>query len=85
MINVKVAYYRKKDWKRFLRTIDDRESMHNSWIEWHQGFLKLKEDLTAQGFRVFEVEVDVDELVAYCKKNRIKNDGKARSEFVTQK
>jgi len=85
MIGVKLAYYRKKDWKRFLKIIDDRESMHDTWNQWHQDFLKLKKELTAKGLEVLEIEIDLDELTNYCKLKGIRNDGKARSQFVQSK
>lgn len=85
MIGVKLAYYRKKDWKRFIKTIDDRESIHDTWDEWHKAFLKTKKDLISKGFQVKDVEIDLDELTDYCKMRGIKNDGKARSQFVQAK
>ena len=33
MTGVKLAYYRKNDWKRFIKIIDDRENMHDTWKE----------------------------------------------------
>nr|WP_321357594.1 hypothetical protein [uncultured Draconibacterium sp.] len=85
MIGIKLAYYRKKDWKRFLKIIDDRESMHDTWVEWHKDFLKVKNELAAKGLEVIVVEIDLDELTNYCKQRGIKNDGKARSQFVQAK
>jgi len=85
MAGIKLAYYRKKDWKRFLKIIDDRESMHGTWNEWHKAFLKAKIDLISQGFEVEDIEIDLDELTNYCKIRDIKNDGKARSQFVQAK
>lgn len=85
MIGVKLAYYRKKDWKRLLDTIDDKESMHATWKEWHKSFLDGKNKLIKNGFEVKEVEVDIEELIAYCKFRGIKNDGEARSQYVTNK
>lgn len=85
MIGIKLAYYRKKDWERFINTIDDRESMHDTWNDWHKAYLEAKRDLIKQGFKVKEVEVDINELIIYCKVRGIKNDGDARSQFVTDK
>ena len=85
MIGIKLAYYRKKDWKRFLKIIDDSESIHDTWDEWHKAFLKAKKDLISQGFEVEDVEIDLEELTNYCKMRGIKNDGKARSQFVQAK
>ena len=85
MIGIKLAYYRKKDWKRFVKINDDRESMHDSWHDWHKDFKKTKRYLTNQGFEVVDIVVDLDELIEYCKLRGIKNDGKARSQFVQTK
>ncbi|MGV8136824.1 MAG: hypothetical protein AB2L20_16565 [Mangrovibacterium sp.] len=85
MIGIKLAYYRKKDWKRFIDSIDDKESIHDTWKEWHKSYLKAKKDLIKEGFAVQDIEVDIDELTEYCRLRRIKNDGKARSQFVIDK
>ncbi len=84
MTEIILAYYKKKDWNRFLKSIDDRESMHSTWKDWHKAYQKTKNDLSLQGFIVKGFEVDIDKLTDYCKTRGIKNDGKARSEFVSE-
>ena len=81
MIGIKLAFYRKKDWKRFINLIDDRESMHDTWHDWNKAFEKTKHDLINQGFKV----EDLDELIEYCKLRGIRNDGSERSQFVQAK
>ena len=85
MIEIKLAYYRKEDWKRFINVIVDRESMHDSWHDWHKAFVKTKRDLINQGFEVVNIVVDLDDLIEYCKLRGLKNNGKARSQFVQAK
>lgn len=85
MIGVNLAYYRKKDWSRFLKIIDDRESVHDTWKEWHKAFLKTEKRLIAEGLEVRVIEMDLNELEGYCEVKGIKNDGKARSQFVQTK
>jgi len=85
MYCLKLAYYREEDWKRFLNMIDDRESMHNTWREWHKAFEKSKKEMIKQGFEVQNVVVDLDELAYYCLTHRIPNNGKARAQFVLTK
>lgn len=85
MTGIKIAYYRKKDWDRFITIIDDRENMHDTWKEWHKAFLKIRKDMIAQGFELVTTEIDLDELINYCDRKGIKNDGKARSQFVQEK
>jgi hypothetical protein len=85
MIGIKIAYYKKKDWSRFLSLIDDRESMHNNWHDWYTAFAKIKQDLIKEGFQVVEIEVDLDELLDYCRTRGLKNIGSTRSQFVQNK
>lgn len=82
---INMAYYKEKDWKRFLESIDDRESMHDTWKDWHKAYLKKKKILISQGFKVNDFVVDIDELRNYCMMKGIKNDGKARSQFVAKR
>jgi len=82
---VGLACYQKKDWGDFLELIDDKESMHDTWKEWNKAYLKAKENLTSQGLTVKDCVIDLDELETYCKLKEIKNDGKARSLFVSDK
>jgi hypothetical protein len=85
MRKINLAYYKKEDWGRFLTTIDDRDSMHKTWEEWHLAFLKLKFKLDLEGILTVDFVVDIDELSEYCKKKGIRNDGKVRSTFVAKK
>ncbi len=85
MTGINLAYYHKRDWKRFLESIDDRDSMHTSWRDWHKAYQKLKKHLTSQGYTVKDFVVNIDELIIYCDIRGIKNNGKARSMFVQEK
>ena len=84
MKNVNLAYYQKKDWELFLELIDDKEKMHDTWKEWHQAYLKTKQDLLSQGFIVNDFPVDLYELKMYCTFRGLKVDGKARAQFVSR-
>lgn len=48
-------------------------------------FEKTMRDLTNQGFEVVNIVVDLDELKEYYRLRGIKNDRKARSQFVQVK
>jgi hypothetical protein len=82
---INLAYYREQDWERFLEIIDDKENMHDTWKEWNKAYLNTKKELTSQGFIVKDFIVDLDELQNYCSSRGIKNDGKARSQFVSNR
>lgn len=85
MLGIKLAYYRKEDWKRFIKMIDDPEKMHSTWHDWHKDFQKTKNHFISLGFDVTDVLIDIEELANYCKLKGIKNDGSARSQFAQEK
>ena len=85
MTGLKIAYYKKEDWSRLLQIIDDKESMHDSWNEWHLAYSKAKNELIAKGFQVEDIEINLDELVSYCKAKGAKITGKTRSQFVKER
>lgn len=84
-MEVNLAFYRKKDWKKFLAMIDDRESMFDTWKEWHNSYLRTKKELSSNGLKVNHVQVDLNELGQYCCENGLKNNGRTRSQFVSHK
>ncbi|WP_417201480.1 hypothetical protein [Bizionia sp.] len=63
--------------------IDDKDSMHDSWEDWHKSFLRTKQILISKGFIVNDFIVDLDKLKIYCSNKGLKIDGKARSQFVS--
>ena len=85
MTTLNLAFYEKKDWAYFLSVADDRESLEDEWEDWFKNYLKFKLDLIAIGFTVKDINVDIRELLEYCAKNNLKNDGNARSQFVALK
>ena len=78
-----IAYYRPEDWARLLSIIDDRESFHETWEERHAAYLDTKKNLQSMGLVVHPLVVDLDELVRFCFQRGLKNDGPARSTFVS--
>jgi hypothetical protein len=82
-MEVNMAYYRKKDWKKFLKIIDDRNGMYEFWEDWHKSYSDAKRSLTSKGMIVNDYVVDLDKLKTYCKIRGLKIDGKARSQFVS--
>ena len=82
-MEVNLAYYRKKDWRKFLNMIGDRDSMHHSWEDWHNSYLKIKLELSTKGMIVNDIVVDLHELRKYCLNRGLKINGKARSQFVS--
>jgi len=80
-----VAWYRREQWDRLLAVSADRDMLEPTFDEW----LSFAEDkvkaLERQGVRLQKVDVDVDELISWCRAQNRKVDGPARTRFVIEK
>ena len=81
---VNMAFCRREDWSRLLSIVDDKEVFHDTWEQWYQQYQTSKKHLESEGLKVNDVVINIDELIRFCFQNGIKNDGKARSRFVSQ-
>lgn len=79
---LKLAYYRKKDWNKLMRSIVDRESMHANWFEWYKEYNESKARLEEGGFTIHEMTIKIDELNQFCAEKGLKNSGETRSKYV---
>jgi len=84
MLAIKLGYYRKQDWEKFISLIDDKESMHSTWYEWHEAYNKSKKELEKQGFTVIKTVVDLEKLIEFCSERKLKNIGASRAQFIQQ-
>jgi hypothetical protein len=58
--------------------------MHLNWKKWNDAFNLTKIELTNKGFEIKVVLVGLDKFFEYCKKNRLKNTGMTRFQFIQQ-
>lgn len=79
-----MAFYQPEDWNRLIFIVDDKEVFHDTWEQWHEQYLIAKRHLESDGIKVNDVSIVIDELIRFCFQKGIKNDGKARSQFVSQ-
>lgn len=82
---INIAHYREQDWDRFVRMVDDPDTLHETWEEWKLAEIELKLSLESDGFLVREVMVNLDELDNFCKAQKVKNNGQSRSRFIQLK
>ncbi|MBL7131238.1 MAG: hypothetical protein ISS45_07555 [Candidatus Omnitrophica bacterium] len=83
-IVVGIGYYRRQDWERFLASADDREKLEDTYDEWLVSFRNAVKNMRTAGTEPKKVLFTIDELLDYCKKKRLKNNAKARSEFFSE-
>lgn len=80
-----LAWYKPEQWA-LLRAesvdSDDLEETYGEWLEFAKRYLS---EIWESGIDIFKVEVDVEEMVAWCKSRNRPLDGEARVEFVALK
>jgi hypothetical protein len=79
-----VAWYKPEQWSRLREAAADPTVLEDTHKEWLRLAQKTVLDMARQGIRTERVEIDVDELIAWCRKQRRALDSSARAEFTTR-
>ena len=79
------AWYRAEEWPQLLAAAADRQDLDETHAEWLQEAQRAFLDFTARGVHARKVDVGVDELIQWCRKNRRPLDSDARLAYVTFK
>jgi hypothetical protein len=80
-----VAWYRPEQWSKLLEVADDRADLEQTHEAWEATARRTLAVLAQSGVWARKVEVDVDELVRWCRADGRAIDGAARAEFVERK
>ena len=80
-----VACYRAEQWPRLLEVSVDRSELERMYDEWQAMATKGLADLARAGVWARTVDVDVDELVEWCRSEGRAVDGAARAAFAVLK
>ncbi|PWU14072.1 MAG: hypothetical protein C5B50_17960 [Verrucomicrobia bacterium] len=79
-----VAWYRPEQWDLLKALAADPESLEHTYSEWHKAVTKTLNKLIQEGFDARKVDVDVLELAAWCEREKVPLDGKARATFAAR-
>jgi len=82
---VGVAWYRSEQWSRLRDTAADPDALEDTHEEWRKLARKMVLDMAGRGIQAERVEIDVDELTAWCRERKRAPDASARAEFTTRK
>jgi hypothetical protein len=84
-IAVAIGWYSLRDWLRLKATAADADSLHSTYREWLAEVERTINTLSNAGTEVERLNVDVDELVAWCEAEGVANTGAARARFIEEK
>lgn len=84
-VAVGLAWYRKDEWPQLLEVSVDADQLEGSWDEWVRHARKKLARMVTQGVPVEKVDVGVDDLVAWCRRQGRPVDASARADFALDK
>ena len=79
-----VGWYRPEQWALLLVQSVDRdelESTHAEWLASAESSLKM---IKEAGHNPIKIDVDVEEMIAWCSRKGMPLDGSARSQFIAE-
>jgi len=82
---VGVGWYRPEQWQRLLEISSDRDRLEGTHEEWLESARRVFNRLKREGLPVVKMEVDVEDMLAWCSKNGLAVNGESRAKYVTEK
>lgn len=82
---VGIAWYRREQWPRLLEISTDRSDLEDSYDHWLMHVTEAFKTMKNEGFDPVKVDVDTEELLAWCRTRNLPVSAKARARYVTEK
>lgn len=84
-INVGVGWYREEQWRLLREVSEDGEKLENTYFEWVVNANETIKNIETLGHSVKKNDIDVHELVEWCKKENLPINGESRSQYISMK
>ncbi|MDH4188419.1 MAG: hypothetical protein OEV08_15630 [Nitrospira sp.] len=80
-----VGWYRPEQWALLLAHSADCDELEASHAEWLASAEPTLDRIRAIGQNPIKIDIDVEEMIAWCSAKGMPLDGKARSQFIAEK
>src|SRR5262245_42040383 len=80
-----LAWFREEDWSTLLKSANDADALHDTYEQWQEDATKKFDELRSKGVRVQKVDINVEELIHWCRDQKIPLNGASRSRFAANK
>jgi hypothetical protein len=80
-----IAWYRRDQWARLRELAADADKLDEAYEDWLAGAQKTIVQMTAAGVHVRRVDIDLDELVRWCRYEGRRLDSAARAAFAAER
>src|SRR5215203_1667568 len=80
-IVIGIAWWRREQWERLLQISEDADSQYDSYDEW---LADAEKNLAGgvNGISGEKVDIDVEELLAWCNEKGLAVNGQSRAQYV---
>lgn len=82
---VGVAWYRKEQWSQLLQISEDAEQLEGTYEEWLGIASEHMTQIEAAGIPAQKVDLDVNELLAWCQSRGLPVNAESRARFTAEK
>ena len=82
---IALAWYSREQWELLRQVAADWDSMEPTFERWESSAGNAYRMLRQSGYRVETVDVDVADLLQWCKTRNRPVDGEARSDYIEEK
>ncbi len=80
----RTPWLRRDQWELFCRVYADKQHLPRSYDDWLQLNQRGVIEMSAAGFKVRRVEIDVEQLIEWCRRHNRPVDSMAMMEFSTE-
>ena len=78
------AWYRAEQWDRLREISVDRDELQERYEDWLAYAESAVEEMRQEGMHAEKIEVDVDELLAWCQAEGLEENGQARAQYAAE-
>lgn len=82
---ITLAWYSREQWELLCQVASDADSMDETFEQWEETAGNAYRLLLQSGYPVQTINVDVAELIGWCKSHNRSVDGEARTDFIEEK
>jgi len=80
-----IAWYKKEQWFILRQVIENPNDIENTYEEWLNNAINLRKTLIDSGLTVEEVEIDIQDVKSWCKKDNKTINSNNITEYVVFK
>ncbi len=79
-----IGFYRREQWPLLIETAVDSHLIEKTYDDWMEVLDSSIEKIRASGLEPELVEIDVEELLAFCKEEGLPNNAACRAGFIAK-